>query len=217
MALRAADLAAGAALAVAVVFGAAAWLERPGRVDVPAGRQEPGIYAVGPRTLEAPIALPTGDVLEPVAGFEVRGRVLHIERFRPFRSLSNWVPGLRPATHDVGLGFGPMTDSANVELFTYFHDGATGGLRYLGWRARDARGNALGGQLARFVTNVHVIPADAAIERAIARVKIGELLTLRGELVNLRDGSGRLATTSVTPGDRDCEIVYVREVEVARL
>ncbi len=71
--------------------------------------------------------------------------------------------------------------------------------------------------LAPHITNVHVIPADAAVLAQIRRIRNGELVTLRGQLVNVRDAQGRVATTSTTAGDRDCEILYVTAVEVGRL
>lgn len=213
------DLAAGLALTVALAGGLSAWLDRPGSVDVPAGRSDSGAYVV--QALRAgdgePIRTGDGETLVPVARFETRGRVLHIERFKPYQSLSNWVPGLRPSTHDIGLGYGPMTDTANVELYSYRHDGATGGTRYLGWRPRNEAGARRMQELAPHITNVHVIPANAAIEAQIRRVRVGELLTLRGLLVNYRTRDGRLAATSMTAGDHECEIVWVTEVQVARL
>lgn len=217
MSRRRNDLLAAGVMAIALGGAAAAWMDRPGTVDVPPGRSDPGVYRVEAPDSTAPIRTADGDTLEPVARFETRGRVLHIERFKPYQSLSNWMPGLRPASHDIGLGYGPMTDSANVERFTYRHDGATGGTRYLAWRPRDADAAARMPELAPFITNVHVIPSGDAIARDLARVRIGELVTLRGMLVDVRDPRGRVARTSTTPGDRDCEIVYVTEVRIEGL
>ena len=51
----------------------------------------------------------------------------------------------------------------------------------------------------------------------LRRVKHGELVTLRGMLVNVRDADGRVATTSTTAGDRDCEILWLEEIRTDRL
>src|SRR5512145_1943646 len=123
--MNARDLAAGLALTIGVVGGAAAWLDRPGSVDVPPGRTDAGAYVVRAVADAAPIPVPEGGALLPVAQFETRGRVLNIERFKPHQSLVNWIPGLRRATHDIGLGYGPMTDSAHVQRFDYSHEGAS--------------------------------------------------------------------------------------------
>ncbi len=152
-----------------------------------------------------------------MADFETRGRVLHIERFKPYQSLVNWVPGLRPATHDIGLGYGPMTDTANVRLFNFSHEGASNGLRALFPRPRGSMTHQEFDRLGPHMTNVHVIPASTAIYDQLRRVRHGELVTLRGKLVNVRDAAGRIATTSITAGDRDCEIMWLEELRIARL
>jgi hypothetical protein len=211
------DLAAGAALAVGIAGGAVAWLERPGSVDVPPGHTDPGMYAVRLTPDAPPIPVPEGGVLLPVAQFETRGRVLNIERFKPHQSLVNWIPGLRPATHDIGLGFGPMTDTANVGRFNFTHEGVSHGLRALFARPRGAMSRQEFDELAPHITNVHVIPASEAVYSRLRRVKLGELVTLRGQLVNVRSADGRLATTSTKAGDRDCEIMWLEEVSIDRL
>jgi len=215
--IRRNDLLAAGAMLIGLGSAASAWIDRPGSVDVAPGRTDEGMYVVRPLQQAEPISTATGDTLLPVAQFETRGRVLHIERFRPYQSLVNWIPGLRPATHDIGLGYGPMTDTANVERFSYAHEGTTHGLRALFLRPRGAMTQAEWDALAPHVTNVHVIPAGAAVLARIRRVRHGDLVTLRGELVNLRDADGRVAMTSMTAGDRGCEILYVTEVEVGRL
>jgi hypothetical protein len=215
--MNARDLAAGAALAVGIVGALAAWFDRPGSVDVPQGRRDAGAYVVSPAEGAAPIAVADGGALLPVARFETRGRVLHIERFKPYQSLANWIPGLRPATHDIGLGFGPMTDSTNVDRFDFSHEGVSNGLRALFARPRGAMTRDEFEALAPHMTNVHVIPASDGVYAQLRRIRHGELVTLRGLLVNVRDAGGRVATTSTTAGDRDCEIMWLEDVRIDRL
>ena len=211
------DVAAGLALTVGIVGAASAWLDRPGSVDVPPGRTDPGAYVVRPVIDADAIPVAQGGALLPVAQFETRGRVLNIERFKPYQSLVNWVPGLRPATHDIGLGFGPMTDTANVERFSFSHEGVSHGLRALFARPRGAMTQQEFDTLAPNITNVHVIPASDAVYAQLRRVKQGELVTLRGLLVNVRGVDGQVATTSTRAGDRECEILWLEDVRIARL
>ena len=215
--MNARDLAAGLALTIGIAGAVSAWADRPGSVDVPAGRSDAGSYVVQPLSGAALISTADGGSLQPVAEFETRGRVLHIEHFKPYQSLVNWVPGMRPATHDIGLGYGPMTDSANVRLFNFSHEGASNGLRALFPRPRNAMTREEFDRLGPHMTNVHVIPASTAIYDQLRRVQHGELVTLRGKLVNVRDASGRIAMTSITAGDRDCEIMWLEELRIARL
>jgi hypothetical protein len=211
------DMAALAALTIGAIGAASAWLDQPGSVQVPPGRSDAGAFIVQKLDAAAPIVTADGATLTPVARFETRGRTLNVERFKPHQSLTNWVPGLRPATHDIGLGFGPMTDSENVERFRFSHEGVTNGLRALFARPRGAMTQEEFDRLAPYITNIHVIPATSAVYDELRRVRVGELVTLRGTLVNVRDAEGRLATTSTTAGDRDCEILWLEEIERAYL
>ncbi|HQR21226.1 MAG TPA: hypothetical protein PLE54_02165 [Burkholderiaceae bacterium] len=211
------DLAALTALTIGLVGAVSAWMDRPGSVAVPAGRSDPGAFVV--QRLDSPAVIRTADgsALTPVAQFEARGRTLNIERFKPHQSLANWVPGLRPSTHDIGLGFGPMTDTANVERFNFSHEGASNGLRALFARPRGAMTQDEFERLAPYITNIHLIPATPAVYEQLRRVRIGELVTLRGKLVNVRDAQGRVASTSTTAGDRDCEILWLEELQRSAL
>ena len=211
------DVAALAALAIGVIGAVSAWLDRPGSLHVPAGRTDPGAFVV--QKLEGPPLITTADgsTLTPVAQFEARGRTLNIERFKPHQSLVNWVPGLRPSTHDIGLGFGPMTDTVTVERFRFSHEGVSNGLRALFARPRDAMTREEFDRLAPYITNIHLIPASPTVYDQLRRVRIGELVTLRGKLVNVRDAEGRTATTSTTAGDRDCEILWLEDLQRSTL
>jgi hypothetical protein len=215
--VNARDITAGVALVIGIAGAVSAWADRPGSVDVPKGRSDAGAFIVNRLQDAAPIGLADGSTLMPVAEFETRGRVLNIERFKPYQSLVNWVPGLRPATHDIGLGYGPMTDTANVRLFNFAHEGTTNGLRALFPRPRGAMTREEFDRLIPYMTNVHVIPASNAIYDQLRRVRHGELVTLRGKLVNFRYAGGYIAQTSVTAGDLDCEIMWLEELRIARL
>ena len=215
--IRRNDLLAAGALLIALGGGLSAWMERPGSVRVAPGRSDEGLYTVRPIEQAAAITTATGETLLPVAQFETRGRVLHLERFKPYQSLVNWIPGLRPSTHDIGLGYGPMTDSTHVDRFDYAHEGTSHGLRALFLRPRGPMTQLEWDALAPHVTNVHLIPADAAVLSAIRRIRHGDLVTLRGLLVNVRDAQGRVATTSLKAGDRECEILYLTGVDIGRL
>src|SRR5512139_2690402 len=190
------DVTALAALAIGIVGAVAAWLDQPGSVDVPPGRSDPGAFLVDRVDTATSITTDDGSTLTPVATFEARGRALNIERFKPYQSLANWIPGLRPSTHDIGLGFGPMTDSANVSRFSFAHEGVSHGLRALFARPRGPMTQQEFDALAPNITNVHVIPSSDAVYARLRRVKQGELVTLRGLLVNVRGADGQVATTS---------------------
>ena len=214
--VNARDLVAAVALTVGIVGAVSEWNDRPGSVDVPPGRTDAGVFSVKPVVDASPINTDGGTLL-PVAEFETRGRVLHIERFKPYQSLVNWVPGLRPPRTTLVADYGPMTDTANVQLFNFSHEGVSNGMRALFPRPRGAMTRDEFDRLGPYITNVHVIPASNAIYDQLRRVRHGELVTLRGKLVNVRDSHGNVAQTSTTAGDRDCEIMWLQELRVTRL
>ena len=63
---------------------------------------------------------------------------------------------------------------------------------------------------------MHLIPADAAVARAIARVRVGAIVTLRGHLVEARRTDGwrwRSSLTREDSGAGACELVLVDALE----
>ncbi len=64
--------------------------------------------------------------------------------------------------------------------------------------------------------NMHMIPASAAIERALKKFRRGDIIRIRGYLVDIDHASGWTWRTSMTrsdTGDGACEIVYVEDVQ----
>jgi hypothetical protein len=105
--VNARDLTAGLALTIGIAGAVSAWADRPGSVDVPAGRSDAGTYVVQPLIGAAPISTADGGSLQPVAEFETRGRVLHIERFKPYQSLVTGSPACGPPRMTSGSATGP--------------------------------------------------------------------------------------------------------------
>jgi len=79
-------------------------------------------------------------------------------------------------------------------------------------------------ELASHIANNHLIPSTPAIEKALRRIKEGDLVTLRGRLVDVEiaDAQGQLKFKSPTSLSRDdvgsgaCEQIYVEDVEIDR-
>lgn len=80
------------------------------------------------------------------------------------------------------------------------------------------------GQLPSHIANNHLIPASDDVAAALARVRAGDLVTLRGKLVDvvIHDRRGREVFRARTSLRRDdvgsgaCEIVWVEAAEVER-
>jgi hypothetical protein len=63
---------------------------------------------------------------------------------------------------------------------------------------------------------MHLIPADTTVAHDLARVRVGEIITLRDELVEANRANGWRWTSSLTREDSGasaCELVLVAAVE----
>lgn len=67
---------------------------------------------------------------------------------------------------------------------------------------------------------MHLIPADPAVRAAIKRLRAGQIVHLRGFLVDARRADGWHWNTSMTRNDAGAgasELVYVESVQQARM
>jgi len=140
--------------------------------------------------------------IRPRAEFSGTVRVLAREHYRLDHIAS-------VAPYDFAVGWGPMSDTAILDQFRISQSG-----RFYFWRA-----DAL--PLPRDViethsSNWHLVPANAAIRRDLERVRVGDVVMLRGELVDLSSPATGELRTSLRRDDTGagaCEIVRVAEVK----
>lgn len=165
----------------------------------------PGVLAVeAPRQTEAPpqtIGVADGYQLITRAAFTAKVRILGIERYR-FDSLAAVAP------LDFAVGWGAMSDTAVLDQVRVSQGG-----RYYFWRA--TRLPVPVEEISSHSANWHLIPADRAQRRVLGRLHVGDLVTLRGRLVDVTGPRG-IARTSLTREDTGagaCEILYVEGVE----
>lgn len=144
-----------------------------------------------------------GYTLAPVARFDAEGRVLGRKAYRTDEHA-------RLAPYDLAVGWGPMSDSAVLDAFTI-----TQMRRFYRWQTD--RYPIPRNDVIRHSTNIHLIPATAAVEGAIARIREGHVVRLQGRLVNVRgpDGSRwRTSTSRTDAGMGACEILWLESVEI---
>jgi len=116
---------------------------------------------------------------------------------------------------DLALAWGPVADPAVLRRMKFHLSG-----RYVSWWAEDG---ALSPKVIQeHVANHHLVPASDEVAREMKRVRKGDLVTLRGRLVDVEivDRSGRSAFRSRTSLVRDdvgsgaCEQMWVEAIEV---
>lgn len=141
-------------------------------------------------------------LLTPLAEFEVEARVLSVERYRTDG-------GARVSPIDFALGWGPMSDSAVLEHFRIRQGGRFFSI-HPDERAIDLQTAMLN------ASNMHLIPVDADMQARLGRVKPGNIVRLRGQLVSVLGPNNFTWTSSLTRSDTGngaCELFYVKSLE----
>jgi hypothetical protein len=183
----------------AIGVGVAALVESRA-IDHPPGvlvTQEPWQQVVE----RPPFAL--GDyLLTPLADFEVEARVLSVERY-----IADG--GARLSPIDFALGWGPMSDSSVLEHFRIRQGGRFFSI-YPDEQAIDVRTAMVN------ASNMHLIPADAAMKDRLKGVKPGNIVRLRGQLVSVAGPNNFTWSSSLSrtdTGNGACELFYVESLE----
>ncbi|HEY4145883.1 hypothetical protein [Pinirhizobacter sp.] len=190
-------------LAVVVVLGAIHWWhQRPAHPG-------PGVLAP-----DAPVqvdldqdqgtSLVRGDVvLTTRAHFSMTARVLSREDYA-FDDLASIVPV------DLAMGWGRMSDTSVLSRIEISQSG-----RFYYWHVEQFP--IPQGEIVASSANMHMIPADDGVKRALGRIRPGQVVHVEGFLVDIkrRDGYGWHTSLSRTDsGAGACEIIYVESIVV---
>ena len=143
--------------------------------------------------------------LTPLAAFTLQARVLGREDYR-LDPLASLVPT------DLALGWGPMSDSAVLDRIEIRQGG-----RFYRWSVQELPIPER--DIVRSSANMHLIPADEAVARTLAEVRVGQVIALRGRLVEARTDNGLSVRSSLRRDDSGagaCELIWVESLEVRR-
>ena len=192
----------GAVLIVGLWFGWDDWQQR----EI---KHPPGVLAAAePSQRNRAGATPIQQgrfTLTPRAEFSITARVLASERYRADTTAS-----LMP--RDLALGWGAMSDSSVLEQLQISQSG-----RFYFWRTRSNVPPIPLPLISASSANMHLIAANASVARTIDRVRVGHIIELEGQLVDVRSDSGWQINTSLTRDDVGagaCEIIYVERATV---
>lgn len=140
-----------------------------------------------------------GHTLFPRAAFELTARVLSAERY--------WLDaGARLAPVDLALGWGPMSDQAVLDHVEVSQSARWYRLRW------DAAMPLDPSRVMPHSGNMHMIPAQPWLQKLLKDARPGQLLTLRGLLVDAGRPDGWSWRTSLSRddiGQGSCELVWV--------
>jgi hypothetical protein len=191
-------------LGLAAVLGFAGWMYWNGRPVA----QPPGILAPEDPLQTEPASGESWSFrsyqLTSLAQFQIRARVLGTERYRFDRAAE-----LSPV--DLALGWGPMSDSRVLAALTIRQQD-----RFYFWNASTMPIPA--GEVISHSANMHLIPATDAVAKRLLGAKVGQLVELRGQLIQAKGKDGFTWVSSLTrmdSGDGACEVIWVEAARVA--
>ncbi|MDR2875270.1 MAG: hypothetical protein LBV44_05015 [Methylobacillus sp.] len=140
--------------------------------------------------------------VEPLAAYSIEARVLGTKDYQIGQ-------GADISPLDFAVGWGAMSDSAVLE-----HISISQGNRFYYWHVNEFP--IPRGEIESHSANMHLIPANSTVERALKNVRPGNLVRLRGWLVVVSDNTGwqwRSSLSRTDTGNGACELMWVETVE----
>ena len=145
-----------------------------------------------------------GVSLQTRAHFDITARVLSRKDYSS-ASDGDLVPV------DLALGWGRMSDSAVLDKIEISQSG-----RFYFWRVSEFP--IPENEIIESSANMHLIPADATIQREIERTRVGDVVTFDGYLVEADGPNGYKWVSSLSRTDSGagaCELVWVEHFDIA--
>ena len=140
--------------------------------------------------------------LRPRADFRATVRILHREDYS-LGELASLVPT------DFAVGWGPMSDSgvlAHIEI--------SQGNRFYFWRTDSWP--VTREEIESHSANWHVIPASQPVRATLDRLRVGSVVELHGQLVDVEGHDGHMSTslTRTDTGAGACEILLASSARI---
>jgi hypothetical protein len=155
--------------------------------------------------LDAAQPIRVGDVtLTPRARFSLEARVLSRERYY-FGSIAALIP------IDIAFGWAEMSDSALIGKLNISQS-----MRFYTW-SYSGQQPITHDVISRTSANMHLIPQNNDVKAVLLSARVGDVVTLEGDLVDVRKNDDWWMTTSLTRDDTGagaCEIIYVRTAAI---
>lgn len=140
--------------------------------------------------------------VKALAAYDVKARVLSRKRYRSD-------PQAAVSPLDLFLGWGPMTDQAVIDQLRFSQYG-----RWAYWKCRQLP--LTSAEIMHHSANTHIIPANKQVRQQCLRLGKGDLVQLRGYLVEVTNEHGEKWRSSLSRTDAKngaCEVFWVEEVK----
>lgn len=146
-----------------------------------------------------------GYSLTPLASFELVAKVLSTENYWMGR-----MADLSPT--DLALGWGSMATEEMMKKVAI-----TQSDRWFYWFVAQNFSPELGREISTHASNMHIIPATPAVEKALSAVQKGQIVYIKGFLVEANGSDGwkwRSSLSREDTGDGSCELFLANELQI---
>ena len=145
-----------------------------------------------------------GFTLTPLANYAIEARVLSREDY------SMGVEAELSPT-DLAVGWGPMSDESVLNKIDISQ-----GHRFFHWHVDVFP--IPQHEIEVHAANMHIIPANDAIKRQLSKVGTGQIIIMKGQLIEAKRADGwhwRSSLSREDTGNGACELMYVTELNVS--
>ncbi len=139
-----------------------------------------------------------------LAAFSMSARVISTKEYS-FDRVADFAP------IDFALGWGRMSDPALLGRIEFSQSGRWYHWRYSGEPPIPRR------EIETYSANMHMVPSSEEIEKKLKSVRAGQIVALKGYLVEVRGKDGWSWKSSLTREDTGpgaCETIFVQELDV---
>ena len=140
-----------------------------------------------------------------LATYEIRARVLHTESY--------WMDhGADLSPVDLAVGWGPMSDQSIIDQLEFWQ-----GQRWYRYWPRKSKFPLSAEDMNAHSANMHLIPANDDVKRALKPIRAGNLIEMDGYLVQADGPDGSTWRSSLSRTDTGagaCELFRVEKLTV---
>lgn len=174
-------------------------------------QHRPVVHGIGEIAPNDPIQTSTnaadiqlnGFTLTPLADYEIKARVLSTEDYS-----TGVEADLSPT--DLALGWGPMSDEAVLNKIDISQSN-----RFFYWHVDEFPIPQR--EIEIHAANTHIIPANDSVKRILSKIRPGQIVEIKGQLIEAKRPDGwhwRSSLTREDTGAGACELFYVTELSV---
>lgn len=141
--------------------------------------------------------------ITPLASYVLKARILHRKKYRYDRGAD-----LSPL--DLAVGWGVMSDQSLLDGLSISQS-----MRWYYVRWGRAAGAVDETQIFNHSANVHIIPSDEGVRKKAFRVKAGDIVRMRGYLVQVEGPDSFYWKSSLSRSDTgkgSCELFWLKDI-----